>query len=425
MESNAMTPELDLSRRAFLAGGVVAGAAAVHARTHAQAAGANARLRIGIIGCGTIAQEHVDALLKLRQSDNIEVGAICDVNPDRAERLRAKWQAGGGGSAEVTQRYEDLLGRQDLDKILVAVPEHAHAYITLAALDAGKHVYVEKPVTHTIEEGQAVVRKTRETGLQVQVGVQGMADDSYSSAQRALRAGKIGPVVQAQIDYMRRYGPEGPFRKKEALPQAMPAGLDWETWLHPAPQIPWDPKRYHEWRCYRDYSGGIATDLFVHRITRLIRALNLSYPTRVVGMGGIYLWPDGRDMPDQFDMLAEYGPVEGITPGMTLQVLGAMANDRPNPHAIRGLKGTLIFTKDGWELRNEKGEVFETHKKTGGEDILLHHKNHHAAIRDGAPLNCPVELGLYGLVAVNMANESWFQRKMLAWDAQAERVVPA
>ena len=418
-------PQEDLSRRAFIAGGVAAGTAALSARSQAQATGAHDRIRIGIVGCGTIAQEHVDALLKLRQSDNVEVAAICDVNPDRAAKLLAKWRQGGGGEAGTTQRYQDLLARPDLDKILVAVPEHAHARIVLDALDAGKHVYVEKPITHTIEEGQAVVRKTHETGLQVQVGVQGMADDSYSSAQSALRAGKIGLVVQAQIDYMRRYGPEGPFRKKERIPQDMPAGLDWQTWLHPAAQIPWDARRYHEWRCYRDYSGGIATDLFVHRITRLIRALDLTYPTRVVGMGGIYLWPDGRDLPDQFDLLAEYGPVEGITKGLTLQVCGAMANDRPNPHAIRGTKGTLIFTKTGWELRNEKGEVFETHQRSGGEDLVPHHRNHHAAIREGEPLNCPVELGLYGLVAVNMANQSWFERKLLTWDAVNQRVAPA
>lgn len=415
-----------LTRRDFLGAAGTAGAIALSARSRAQAVGANNRLRMGFIGCGTIAQEHFKALGGLREEDNVEMAVFCDVNPERAQKLQQRARELAGGAPEVTQRFEEVLERQDIDYVLIATPEHTHAYLAQAALSAGKHVYVEKPVTHTIEEGLALLKKVRETKLQVQVGVQGMADDSYSSAHEAIKAGKIGTVVQAQIDYVRDYKAKGPFRKEAELPLEKPERLDWETWLHPAPAVAWDAHRYHEWRCYRDYSGGIATDLFVHRISRLIRACGLGYPSRVVGMGGIYLWDDGRDLPDNFDMLAEYPAVEGITKGMTLQVIGTMANDQVNPHCIRGSEATLFFTEQGWEIKPDNGrDVVERFTKTRGEDLVPHHKNHHAAIREGAALNCPVEMGLYGLVPVAMANQSWFERRMMAWDATAEKVVPA
>ena len=129
-------------------------------------------------------------------------------------------------------------------------------------------------------------------------------------------------------------------------------------------------------------------------------------------------------------MIAEYPPKKGITPGMTIHVLGTMATKRGIEHCIRGHEATLVFEDQGWKIvKNKPGKnenpIIETQKKTGGEDINLHHKNHHAAIRHGVPLNCPPELGLYGLIPVAMANQSWFQRKMLRWDADKGAVIPA
>lgn len=412
---------LGISRRSFLqSSAIAAGTAALSARSYAQVAGANNRLRMAFIGCGTIGKEHMDGLLKIRDEENLDIVAICDVYRKRAEEFAAQ----AGGSVKITQRYEDVLAMQDVDYVLIATPEHSHAYLTLAALDAGKHVYVEKPVTHTIPEAVAVLAKTQQTGLKVQVGVQGMADDSYSSAYEAIRAGKLGKIVQAQIDYVRNYQERGPWRR-ETVPAGRPDDLDWETWVTPATARPFDAHRYLEWRCYSEYSGGIATDLFIHRLTRLIKACGLQYPSRVCGMGGIYTWDDGRDLPDSMEMLAEYPAIDGITNGMTVHVLGTMANDDENPHCIRGTDATLTFTSGGWEIKadDKKGAIIATHKKTGGEDVKPHHRNHHDAIRNNAPLNCPVELGLYGLAAVRMANLSLKDRKMYGWDAQRQDAV--
>jgi hypothetical protein len=196
-----------------------------------------------------------------------------------------------------------------------------------------------------------------------------------------------------------------------------PDDLDWKAWLGHAPQIEWNPHHYFEWRCYSMYSGGIATDLFIHRISRIMKACDLTFPTRVAGMGGIRQWPDGRDLPDNFEMLCEYPR------GMTVYVLGTMANKVPVDHLIRGHEATLHFTPTGWVIRDPNGRVVETHKKTGAEDVRPHHLNLHRHLRSGEPLNCPVELGLAGVLAVNMANESWRTGKMMAWDADAQKMV--
>jgi predicted dehydrogenase len=292
--------------------------------------------------------------------------------------------------------------------------------MTIAAMDAGKAVYCEKPMTHTISEGQAVAKKQKETGLPLQVGVQAMSDDSYVSAAEAVKQGVLGQVVQAQIEYVRRYDTQGPWREPGLRDDySQPSDLDWGSWLGHAPQIPWNPHHYFEWRNYAAYSGGIATDLFIHRITRIIKACDLLYPRRVVGMGGIWQWPDGRDLPDNFEMICEYPR------GMTVYVLGTMSNRVAIDHLIRGYRGTLQFTGSGWVVRNKDGEVLAEHKKTGGEDIDLHHTNLHNHLRHGEPLNCPVELGMAGVVAVNMANTSGRTGQMMAWDKGQARMVPA
>lgn len=407
-----------LTRRAFIASTAGAGIAAWSGFASPLAYGANDKLRLGIIGCGGITREHLSALLPMLESENIEIAMLCDLYDRRLRQymsLIEKHQK----APELTADYRHMLERDDIDYVLICTPEHSHAHITLDALDAGKHVYVEKPVAHTIEEAQAILAKANATGLKVQVGVQGTADDSYLAARNAILAGKIGKVVSAQIDYVRDYAMDKPlWRRGSSGGDAKPDTLDWEAWQKPAPERAWDPHRYYEWRCYRDYSGGIATDLFVHRVTRIAVACNLGMPSRVSGMGGIYTWNDGRDLPDSMELLAEYPAIEGITDGMTLHVLGTMTNDDGNAHCIRGTEATLYFEDPGYVIKKRKdGEVIESHTRTGGEDMVPHHQNHHAAIRTGAPLNCSPELGLHGLALCRMANLSLFEGRTMRWNA--------
>lgn len=421
-----------MTRRGFLktTGAAAVAASMLTAKSWARSVGANDKLNMAVIGCGGIAGHHLDRLLPMLDEEKLNILAVCDVYETRAKGFRDRIK-GVGGDPKVLTDHNDVLAMKDIDYVLIATPEHAHHPVTMAALDAGKHVYVEKPIAHSIPQALDIVAKAKKTGLTVQVGVQGMSDDSYATAAEAIKAGKIGPVVEAQIDYVRWYPANcGPWRDAGLDPKMpKPADLNWEAWLGSAPRHQWESWRYFNWRNYRDYSGGIGTDLFVHRTSRLVRALGLTFPTRVVGMGGIYLWPDGRELPDNFEMLAEYPAVEGVSPGLTLHVLGTMANDKGNSHCIRGQAGSLIFTDSGWKIvphDKPDDQPIETFKKTGAEDVGLHHKNHHAVIRGQAKeLNCPPELGLFGFLPVAMANESWFTKKMINWDSAASKMVPA
>lgn len=404
-----------LSRRHFLAAGSVAATVAWTAKSYARVIGANDRIRIGFIGVGGMGNGHLDAINALKQPDNVEAVAVADCWKTRAEEGAKKVAA-----PHAFTNYKELLDLKEIDYVTIATPEHWHSTMTVDALDAGKAVYCEKPMTHSIPQAQAVMKKQRETGLAVQVGVQAMSDDSYSSAAQAIEEGVLGKVVQAQIEYVRRYDKEGPWRSPEitdSTPQ--PADLDWDTWLGNAPKIAWNPHHYFEWRNYSAYSGGICTDLFIHRITRIMRACKLLYPRRVVGMGGIWQWPDGRDLPDNFEMICEYPR------GMTVYVLGTMSNRVGIDHLIRGYRATMYFTPSGWVAKDKDGKVLASHEKKGAEDIHLHHTNLHNHLRNGEPLNCPVELGMAGVVAVNMANESWRTGTMMGWDRQNEAMVPA
>jgi predicted dehydrogenase len=372
---------------------------------------------VGVIGAGGNANGHMRSLINLKDQDNVEIIAVCDLYQPRLDK-----------AAELTggkpfHDYRKLLDLKGLDYVVVSVPEHWHAPITMDALDQGLHVYCEKPLTYNIEQGLAVRKKVKETGLKLQCGIQGMSDDSYETAAKYIEEGAIGKPVMAQIDYSRN--------EKVGLwdrppdPEAQPGvNLDWKTFLGSAPQREWDPDRFFAWRRYWDYSGGIATDLFVHRIARIIKACKLTTPERVVATGGKNFFTDSvAEVPDTFNVMLEYPG------GMTVMLVSTLANEARIRHMIRGRKATLEFTREGFEIIPERLFADEvkpaTHTKTGDEDMELHHHNLHNAIRQGAELKCDVDMGFYASMACQMAVESFRTRKYLSWDAKAEKVVEA
>jgi predicted dehydrogenase len=382
--------------------------------------GANDRLRIGVIGAGGMATNHMETLVKIRDSDNFEIVNVCDIYD---KRLDAAAQLTGG---KPLKDYRQLLDVKDIDYVLIAVPEHWHFKMAMDSLDAGKHVYVEKPMTHTIEQSQKLVHKVQASGKKLQVGVQGMSDESYAVAYEHVKAGELGSIVLAQIDYSRNY--QGDFWARDEYridPDAKPGvNLNWEAWLGPAPKRVWDPERYFRWRRYWDYSGGIATDLFIHRATRLLKALNLTYPEYVVATGGKFEFKQSiAEIPDTFNVLADYPS------GPTMQLISSMANEAPVDHMIRGHKATLYFTPTGFTIKPEKDYEKDmqpvTYEKKGAEDLTLHHRNLQAAIRSNQPLNCDCMLGMYGVVICAMAVESFRKREYLKWDAGKGHVVKA
>ena len=360
---------------------------------------------------------HMKSLVKMRESDNVEIIAVCDVYDKRLDQAA---QLTGG---KKYKHYPELLANKDIDYVLITTPEHWHYQMAMDAADAGKHIYCEKPMTHTSAQAKKLVAKIERAGVKMQVGVQGMSDDSYETANEYVKKGVLGKVVLAQIDYSRNYKDD--FWAYKIDPDAKPGvNLDWKAWLGPARKRPWDPYRYFQWRKYWDYSNGIASDLFIHRVTRIIRSLDLKFPARGVGAGGKFFFVKSRaEVPDTFNILLDYPE------GLTVQLISSMANDTKVQHMLRGNKATLWFTKDGFEIKPQrlfKDEVKEvTHHKTGAERVDLHHRNLMDAIRNNAPLKCDCHLGYYGVVATELGTLSYRKRQYLAWDERRQRIVKA
>lgn len=406
------------SRRQFIGAAGAAGAATLTtARSYAQVSGSNERLRVGVIGCGGMGTNHMNALIKTREIDNVEITAVSDVYDKRLDKA-AKLTGG-----KPYKDYRRILDNKDIDWVLIASPEHWHYNMTMDAADAGKAIYCEKPMTHTVQQSKKVVAKIEKTGVKMQVGVQGMSDDSYETAHKYVKEGAIGKVVLAQIDYSRNY--KDNYWAYPIDPDAKPGvNLDWKAWQGPAPKHPWDPNRYFRWRWFWDYSGGISSDLFIHRVTRIIKALDLKFPSRGVATGGkFYFTKSAAEVPDTFNILLDY-PEQ-----LTVQLISSLANDTKVDHMLRGHKATLFFTRTGFEIKAQRlfqGQVKEVvYQKHGAESIILHHRNLMNAIRHGTPLKCDSHLGYYGVVATVLGTESYRKQRYLAWDSRRQRLVKA
>ncbi len=404
-----------VTRRDFLATG--GAALASTAKAYDEVKGASDRLRIGVIGCGGMANGHMRALNRMKESDNVEIAAVSDLFD---KRLEAAASLTGG---KPIKDYRKLLEQKEIDYVLVATPEHWHAQCTIDAANAGKHVYCEKPMTYNVEDAKRVVAAINRTKVKMQVGVQGMSDESYEEANKLVKDGALGKVVLAQIDYSRNHKDD--FWLYQEDPDAKPGvNLDWNAFQGRAPKRAWDPERFFSWRRYWDYSGGIASDLFVHRVTRIIKSLGLTFPERVVATGGKFQFPNSKaEIPDTFNMLLDYPE------GVTVQLVSSMANDTPVEHLLRGHKATLAFTRTGFTVTPQKlyaGDMKPIeYVKKGAEDLTLHHRNLQAAIRKNEALKCDHMLGYYGVVAARMGVESYRKRKYLAWDKTRERIVNA
>src|SRR6185295_5060432 len=401
-----------ISRRQF-----VGAAGFVTAAAYSRILGANERMRIGVIGAGGMATGHMNALNGMKDSDNVEIIAVADIYDKRRDEA-AKLTGG-----KPYKQYRELLNNKDVDYVLIATPEHWHYQMIVDSLAAGKHIYCEKPMTKSIEQSKKVVARVKQSGLKMQVGVQGMSDDSYEKAHEYIKQGVLGNVVIAQIDYSRNY--TGDFWTVPFDEGVRPGeNLDWNAFLGPAPKRPYDPDRFFAWRRYWDYSGGIATDLFIHRVTRIIKALGLTFPERAAATGGKYEFRSSpAEIPDTFNIVLDYPG------GPSVILVSSMANDTAVDHVIRGHKATLEFTRTGFTITPQREFAKDmqpiTHQKSGGENIMLHHRNLQAAIRSNEPLKCDCMLGYYGVVACEMGVQSYRKRKYMAWDKAKERVIRA
>ena len=421
---------IPISRRTFVKSSALAtGAAVVGALPHSRAAGANDRIRIGVIGVGGMGTGHVGSLVKKSEEENIQVVAISDVYQRRVSR--SKEICKGDGYLD----YRRLLERKDIDAVLIATPDHWHAKLTIDAMDAGKHVYCEKPMTHTVEQAIAVRDAVKRFKKVFQVGPNATANDAFWKAREAIVAGRIGKVTWAHASYNRN-ARVCLFNEHQKIdPTAGPDKggedfIDWDMWLgHQwglAPKIDWTPEHFFRFRKYWPYNGGVATDLLYHKLAPLLIAIagpNGEYPLRVNANGGLYIEKDGRDIPDVFMLTADF-PSE-----FSIFLVSTLTNDAGIPDRIYGKYGTMdIGGEPLLKFNGEMGPEFRA-KNDGKDEAKIAIKerrdmegNFIDAIRGYGPVNCNVELGAATMVTIKMAVESYRQKKTMKWDAVRDRV---
>jgi len=460
-------------RRDFLkTAGAATAAMTMNAATYAQVNGANERINIAFIGVGGRCQEHIDVILDLQRANpnNVRPVGVCDVwdgndrlgrRPDGTFRGRGLFPSARrcglnvDDREHVTKDYRRLLDKREVDAVCVATPDHWHAKISIDAADARKNIYCEKPMTKTIEEANLVVDAARRNNVVMTVGVQWTADPILPQVNEMIKRGDIGHVCQAQTCYYRN-SLVGQWRYYPLTRDMNPTTIDWNMFLGTAfsvlPGVPLAPSRpfdravYAQWRCYWDFGGGLYTDLFVHRTTRMIKAIGLRYPARVVGGGGIYVEYDNRDVPDVATIVADYDE------GCQLIITGTMINDHPIEDCIRGRDATIKFTERqaqrngqnhteyGYEIRPQGATNRPTQggarqpqgarfvgggiSEGGGTQALWENFLQCCRGRNRETMSTP-ELGAAAFTTVAMGVQSYRRGVALAWDKDRRQAVPA
>ncbi len=451
-----------VNRRDFLhTTGVVGGALALSAASASRVYGANERVGVAFLGVGGRCQQHIDVILAMKEKGlKVDPVAVCDVWDGDFELGRGKGRGlypsakrcgiNGEDKSRVTKDYRRILDDvKEADVVCIATPDHWHAKMALDAMDAGKDVYLEKPMTRTIPEAIAVMQAAQKKNKVVTIGVQSMADPTWLAAYEYIRNGNIGHVFQGQTSYYRN-SLVGQWRYYPLRKEMTPKTIDWDMWLGSnfeccgekigptAKEQPFDRAVWAQWRCYWPFGGGMFTDLFVHQTTHLIAAMGVRFPGRVVGAGGIYLEYDGRDVPDVATVVADYEE------GCQVIISATMCNDTQLGEVIRGRLATIRFLDGGEYMKGfevtaqnisgaprgpsgSQGAVVHKYEsgKSGNSTYALW-ENFLDCVRNRKreTLSTP-ELGAAAFSTVNMGVLSYRQGKVFHWDKEANKAVVA
>lgn len=336
-----------IDRRAFV-GSMGLAAAAIPAVHILADDTASEPVRLGLIGCGGRGRELLGVF---QQYEDVDIVAICDVNESRLEQTaKLVVENGRVTRPECLSDYEKLLERKDIDAVVIATTQHWHGLPFIHAAQAGKHIYVEKPLSHTVAEGRAMVDAARQAGVIAVMGAQQRNYPHYQQAYEILRSGQLGDIALVECwNYHNTGNRVGHHRDADP-----PAGLHWDRWLGPAPYVPYNPGRMNNsW--WFDYAGGMLTNWAVHHIDIILWAMNVTWPTNVTCFGGKFVVDDMADTPDtveaswQFpDFLMQYS-YRGFNNFHTVQ-------NRPQHHGIcfHGNRATMVLDRGGFELWEDR-----------------------------------------------------------------------
>lgn len=399
------------TRRNFIGNVAIAGGS-IATRS---ALGANNRIRIATIGMG---ERGVQLTREAVACPNVDFVAAADVYTRRLDE--AKSLANNPSGFTVHTDYRALLENKSIDAVLIATPQHLHGECFIAAMDAGKHVYQEKAMAFTVDHAKQMrAARERSSRSVVQVGHQACSSGHVADALSYLQSGSLGQITAIHAR-MHRNTPAGkPQWTRPIYPDMTPSSVAWEGFLSGAPARDFDPDRLVNWRLFWDYSGGNVHENMSHQFAFWSKVMNLSIPSAATMTGGIYLWKDGREVPDTMSVSLEM-PEE-----LLFTWESGFGNNYPGvTEDVLGTHGTIAR---GQQIRYIPQRV----NRPGGAELMgqtptvprAHMQNFFDAIRTGIETTCPFELGYSVSVACHMAVESYLQQRTVRWDAVNEEIV--
>ena len=411
------------TRRTFLQSTAVSATATAFAAPFIlaqEAKGANEQIGIGFIGTGGRCGAHLNIINKFKEQGIAQPVAVCDVY---RPRLVAASQKTGG--AKMYDTHEELLADKNVDVVCVASPDRHHAQQTIDAINAGKDVFCEKPLTHwnQFELAKKIEAASKEKGKLVQVGTQHMADDNYPKIIAMIRDGIIGKPVHVQCCYFRRgdWGERMPIPDQNAKPGP---DLNWERFLGDAPKVDFSVSRFFQWRMFWDYAGGPATDLLVHTFTPIFCILELDFPQRVFGGGGTFQYD--REVPDQCNIIADYKD------GPSVVMTNSLSNHVPFDTQIRGTDGLITWSMLQGPKNLEYGVRIVPFAK-GKEEITIPWagqgdtgklwQNLLECVKTRQKPMCPIDMAVRVQAPLSMGIMSHLENKVAMFDVDKQAIV--
>ncbi len=403
---------MNASRRDLLRGAAVTMTAASYSRVM----GANDRLRYGIIGAGDRGQHDMELFMNDKA---VEIAAVCDVYAAKIDQVKNK-----APNAKSYKDHRQLIAQKDIDIVQISTPDHWHAVCAIDALNAGKDVYCEKPLTLKLEEGPEIVKAARVNERICQVGMQQRSGKHYLQAKAEfIDSGKIGKITLCRTWW---HGNTYHLRKAPVFLQTRPSNLDWAHFLGPLKWRDYDPQQYFNWRAYLDFGGGQVTDLFTHWIDVVHMFTGQDIPFSAQAAGGVYNYKDGRTAPDTINVLLQYPTDFTATFEATLApgISGAAVE-------ICGTQGRLLIDRQHYEFtpagRGVTPIVVPAEPGTlpGNDPLTQAHVNNFLdCVRSRKLPNGDVLIGHRSAQASHLGNLSYMQKRRLDFDPLREEILP-
>lgn len=387
----------------------------------------NDTIRIAVIGCGGRGTWNAKQVLSAR---NTEVIAVCDIDPARLKRFEERVP----GKREVYSDFRRMLDRKDIDAVIVATPDHWHVIQALWALRAGKDVYMEKPVGHTIEEGRVLTQQEKKYGRILEIGLQQRSGSVFQEAREIVRSGKIGKVTHVHCinAWNVTFNREGSRGKTIGFPPDSdpPPGVDYDMWLGPAPKRSFNVNHFHwNYVYFWDYSGGMVLGWGVHLIDAAMWIMNAKGPTLASMAAGKYVFDDMRDTPDTAE--ATWAFPEFVLSYSCRHGSAFPSGGRRVDHGIQflGTQATLLLDRTGYQIipEREKAEPVVS-PPAGNQGVTIqgetiHHHSFIESVRTRKPPVCSALEGYRSTAVVHLANIAYRTRSSVRWDPEAERVI--